>query len=258
MTQLHLKNLNVTIDKGELVSFLQDDYQYIHQKGTPGWRSADTEMFPVIGPTDQANFRVETPKGAAIQDQHGLLRELTYTCIEATETTAVFEKKYSANIKVRNSKFPDKSTEEWLSWPYDFNFKKQFTLSENALEVAFIISGENGMPFMLGYHPAFNLQTKKPVIETTTKEITLEEVLAVGSRAYQVADCTEITLKDKKSITLKSNGFGNFMLWTEVTNMVCIEPISFYPYAVDQKNLHEGFMTLGESAAQFSVELILN
>jgi hypothetical protein len=66
----------VKIDQGELVSFLKNKEELIHQKGEPGWRNSDTEMFPVIGPTEATNFMISTPKGNAIQDQHGLLREL--------------------------------------------------------------------------------------------------------------------------------------------------------------------------------------
>ena len=79
--------------------------------------------------------------------------------------------------------------------------------------------------------------------------------MAVGSRAFQVPDCSEITLNDENSITLKSEGFGNFMLWTEVTNMVCVEPVSFYPYAVAQENLNEGFQNLPEEGITFTVLL---
>ena len=255
MTQLQLNNLNVSIDKGQLSSFKKDDYEYIHQVGSPGWGKSDDEMFPIIGPTDEASFKVKTPKGEAILDQHGLLRELTYTLTSSTATTAVFEKQYTAGTKIKNSKFPKKSTEEWLSWPYDFVFKKQFSLSEDGLKIEFVINGEPEMPFMLGYHPAFKLRTEKPTVFNAKKEISLAEIMEVGSRAFQVPDCSEITLNDENSITLKSEGFGNFMLWTEVTNMVCVEPVSFYPYAVAQENLNEGFQNLPEEGITFTVLL---
>ncbi len=38
------------------------------------------------------------------------------------------------------------------------------------------------------------------------------------------------------NIRISTKGFHNFMLWTEVTNMVCIEPITAYPYT-DKKAL---------------------
>jgi len=257
MTKLFLEKQTVHIALGELISYQLDGNEYIHQKGSPGWRNSDTEMFPIIGPTADANFRVHTPKGLAIQDQHGLLRELPYQIIEETATSAVFQKKYKANSEVDNSKYPEKSTEKHLKWPYDFKFQKRFELTENGLEINFIISGENGMPFMLGYHPAFNLVSEKPFVIANRKEISLTDVLAVGSRALQVENCNEIMLKDKNTIQIKTEGFGNFMLWTEVENMICIEPITFYPYAVAQDNLSKGFEFLHETNKIFKIHILV-
>ena len=254
MVQLKNNNSIVKIDAGELVGYQVNGHEFIHQKGSPGWGSADTEMFPIIGPVNEADFRVKTPKGDAIQDQHGLLRQMDYELEHQTDTSAVFAKEYQSGTEVSNSKFPEKSTEKALSWPYDFRFEKSFLLTDDSLEVHFKVSGEEGMPFMLGYHPAFKLHSKSPIIVAQGKEISLDEVLAVGSRALQVADCTSITLKDEKEITIATEGFGNFMCWTEVRNMVCIEPIYFYPYAVEQVNLHQGFQKL-KDAAQFKVIL---
>ena len=252
MVILELKDQSVKIDKGELVGYLVDGHEFIHQKGSPGWSSADTEMFPIIGPVNEANFRVTTPRGDAILDQHGHLRQFEYELIATDGAKAVFKKKYKAGTKIKNSKFPEKSTEEWMEWPYSFGFEKTYQLTSDGLKVSFLITGDKGMPLMLGYHPAFKLHSNNPIIDTGNRKITLEEVLAVGSRALQVADCEVITLKDEKEITIKTEGFGHFMCWTEVDNMVCIEPISFYPYAVPQEQMHKGFQSL-EGEAEFNV-----
>lgn len=251
--ELILENQKVLIEAGELVSYKIDGHEFIHQKGSPGWRSSDTEMFPIIGPTSEADFQVETPKGKAIQDQHGLLRELDYILISKSKIEVVYQKEYVAKTKVTNSKYPEKSTAELLSWPYDFNFQKSFSLSEEGLEISFEIIGEKGMPFMLGYHPAFKLHVEKPSIVANEKVISLEEVLAVGNRAFQVANCENILLKDEKNLSIKTEGFGNFMLWTEVPNMICIEPITFYPYAVEAEKLHTGFEVLMQGPKVFKV-----
>lgn len=245
---LTLKNQIVRIDAGELVGYEVNGHEYIHQKGSPGWSSSDTEMFPIIGPVNEADFNVETPRGGAVQDQHGHLRQMEYELVLNNHTKAVFRKSYKAGTQIKNSKFPEKSTAEWMDWPYSFEFEKSYTLMAHGLEIEFVISGDKGMPFMFGYHPTFKLYTSEPIIETGTTKISLGKVLAVGSRALQVADCEYITLKDKKEIAIKTEGFGHFMCWTEVTNMVCIEPISFYPYAVSQENLHAGFRLLDDKA----------
>ena len=49
-------NSLVTLEKGELVSYKIHNEELIHQKGMPGWRNSDTEMFPLIGPTEKNNF----------------------------------------------------------------------------------------------------------------------------------------------------------------------------------------------------------
>ncbi|MGI9550833.1 MAG: GNAT family N-acetyltransferase [Aurantibacter sp.] len=258
MDELRYSNQYVRIEAGELVGYQVDGHEFIHQKGSPGWRNADTEMFPIIGPTAEAGFKVKTPRGHAVQDQHGLLRELCYELISRNSTSAVYQKKYVANSKVSNSKYPEKSTAKELHWPYGFSFHKRFELSENRLTISFKVEGEEGMPFMLGYHPAFNLHTTNPTIEADNRVIFLEEVLAVGSRALQVSDREDILLKDEKSLGIKTVGFGNFMLWTEVPNMVCIEPITFYPYAVKADELHTGFDYLGKDPCEFTVLLTPN
>ena len=254
-TTLKFGNQNVTIEAGELVGYQVSGYEFMHQKGNPGWRNVDTEMFPVIGPTNEAGFKVHTPKGDATQDQHGLLREMHYVLTESAASKAVFSKKYSANNEVPNSKYPTKSTAEKLSWPYDFEFKKIFELKDNELVITFTISGEEGMPFMLGYHPAFMLHSKTPMISVGNKEISIDEVMAVGNRALQVPDTNVISLNDEKRLQISTEGFKHFMLWTEVPNMVCIEPITFYPYAVKQQNLADGFMQLGNKPMHFKVVL---
>ncbi|MGY8914615.1 MAG: aldose 1-epimerase, partial [Flavobacteriales bacterium] len=69
-------------------------------------------------------------------------------------------------------------------------------------------------------------------------------------------DCSSITLNDRKKLTITTQGFGSFMLWTEVPNMVCIEPITFYPYAVTQQRLAAGFQELGNDSKVCTVTLI--
>lgn len=255
MEELVLKNASVRIEKGELVSYKVDGHEFSHQKGSPGWRNSDTEMFPIIGPTSEADFKVDTPRGLAIQDQHGLLRELSYDMISKGMTSAVYKKEYVANTRVSNSKYPEKSTAKELHWPYGFRFEKSLLLSDVGLEISFKIRGEEGMPFMLGYHPAFKLHIEEPSIETNDRNISLKEVLSAGSRALQVANCENILLKDKKSLSIKTKGFGNFMLWTEVPNMVCIEPITFYPYAVEANDLHKGFELMDLEPKMFKIYL---
>lgn len=254
MVKLVMNNQEVGIEGGELVSYVVNGQEFMHQKGNPGWRNTDTEMFPIIGPTNEVGYSVPVPRASAIQDQHGLLRELDYTVLAQSATAVTYVKTYKAGTLVKNSKYPDKSTQQWLLWPYSFRFEKQVQLKDNhTLEITFTVSGEKDMAFMLGYHPAFKLETATPFIATDNRKITIPEILEVGSRAFHVPNCESLSLFDKSEIVLKTEGFGSFMLWTEVPNMVCIEPITFYPSAVPQSRLHEGFQYLGDTPKVFKV-----
>ena len=228
------KNSIVKIDKGELISYKKNGEELIHQKGNPGWRNADTEMFPIIGPTEANNFIVTTPKGNYNQDQHGLLRELDYSILHQDDTSFVFKKKYAAYTAIENSKYPDKSTVRLVSWPYSFNFQKKIELQNEALKISFEIRAEKGMPFMLGYHPAFMLQGKlDEIIVSNNQSVAIPTIIAGGNTAYPILNSDEILLIKKSGniLSIKTTGFNNFMLWTPVSNMLCIEPITAYPYA---------------------------
>lgn len=250
------KNSIVKIDQGELVSFIKNKEELIHQKGQPGWRNSDTEMFPVIGPTEANYFMVATQKGNAIQDQHGLLRELTYSLIENGENFAVFQKDYVADTSIKNSKFPEKSPKEKLSWPYDFRFKKTCILSNESLKITFKLEAEMGMPFMLGYHPAFKLSGNYgEICKIRNQEISLQKIMDGGSIAFPVLNTQEIKLIKNKglNISIKTKGFDNFMLWTEVPNMLCIEPITAYPYTEEAQPLSEKLFNLSNGRDYFEV-----
>jgi hypothetical protein len=256
---VYLKNkeCRVAIEEGELISFQKGNLEYIHQRGSKGWRNSDIEMFPIIGPISKNNFRVHTQKGDAIQDQHGMLRELNYTLISSDENTAKFIKKYQENTPIINSKFPKKSSESQLSWPYSFTFEKQFYLENNVLKIDFILTSEKGMPFMLGYHPAFLLSsTGAETLTSNDIKITLDEIYKVGHNAFPVLNSNKITLenRNRNHLEISTKGFDNFMLWTEVDNMLCIEPITQYTSYTDEK-FSEKNMRLSEGKNNFSFEI---
>ncbi|UCE93432.1 MAG: aldose 1-epimerase [Flavobacteriaceae bacterium] len=253
------KESTVVADLGELVSYSHLGEELIHQKGDRGWRNSDTEMFPVIGPTADNNFKVITSRGYALQDQHGLLREMSYQAVDVREDGITFEKIYEKGTHLKNSKYPEKSSVDYVFWPFDFTFRKKFKLTDEALIVSFEIEAEEDMPYMLGYHPAFRLSGENSeFIEYGKDRIRLQEVLDVGSVAYQVKNEDQIRLIKQKGqhIDIKTKGFGNFMLWTEVPNMLCIEPITAYPYT-GQKELGKELFLIAEKEKEARFEVVI-
>ena len=42
--------VSATIHKGELISYIVNNKELIHDKEAPGWNASDIEMFPVLVP----------------------------------------------------------------------------------------------------------------------------------------------------------------------------------------------------------------
>jgi galactose mutarotase-like enzyme len=115
-------------------------------------------------------------------------------------------------------------------WNYDFSFIKKYELNNDSLTIQFEFVSEKGMPFMLGYHPAFNIKGKDVAYcSVNDQKITIDAILKVGSNAYPVLNQNKLLLfNGNYGMELITDGFENFMLWTEVENMLCIEPITQY------------------------------
>lgn len=257
LKELKLDNgtMQAVVRDGEVVRLVRDGHEYMHAPEEPGWSHSDTEMFPIIGPTAQTRYLVQVPKGNAIQDQHGLLRELQYTVQAESDTQVLLVKEYAAGTPVPNSKYPDRSTARFLIWPYSFRFEKRVELLPDALLVSFRISGDRDMPYMLGYHPAFRITGPGARVQTCQDGVSLEEVMAAGDRALEVPDCNTLVLEQDRPIRIRCRGFGHFMLWSPDPGMLCMEPVTFYPYTAGVNALHEGFSYLADQAVEFQVEL---
>jgi len=98
--------------------------------------------------------------------------------------------------------------------------------------------------------------TGEETLIAKNKKITLSEIINAGHNAFPVLNIEEILLinYDKKNLQIVTKGFHNFMLWTEVTNMLCIEPITQYTSFTDQKFSEEN-MFLSKGINNFSVEI---
>ncbi len=248
----------VKIEKGELINYQFNKEELMHQKGSPGWENTDTEMFPVIGSTFANKNIVSTKKGNAIQDQHGFLRELNYQLLEHSSVKSVYVKNYKANTKIKNNRFPESSREEFVYWAFDFVFKKSFELSNKSLKITFELTSDEGMPFMLGYHPAFKLSgDKTEYCLVSGKNVSIQEVIDKGGPSFPFFDLEEISLIKEQgyNVKVKASGFENMMLWTEFNNMICIEPITQYPDLEKQK-YSEKNLRISTGKEKFITEII--
>ena len=113
---------------------------------------------------------------------------------------------------------------------------------------------------MLGYHPAFLLSDSgTEIISSSEKNISIDDVMQAGSNAFPVLNTDVITLKNinKNNVEISTKGFHNFMLWTEVNNMICIEPITHYTSYSDQKYSEENmFLSQGKNSFAVAIKIV--
>ena len=256
--RLQKDTLAIEISKGELTGLTYRGKEFMHKSSEPGWGHSDTEMFPIIGPTAETAYRVQVPRGNALLDQHGLLREMSYTVKAVSDSEVVLEKSYKAGTPIQNSKFPERSQLRMQIWPFDFQFTKKVSLHPDRVKVSFEVRGEKDMPFMLGYHPAFAIRSEKARVVAADQSFDMDEIMGVGDRALHVPDCNSLKLEDgERNLELRTDGFQSFMLWSPDPGMLCIEPITFYPYDAGTGKLHEGFGHLGDAPQRFSLTILL-
>ena len=76
----------------------------------------------------------------------------------------------------------------------------------------------------------------------------------MDSNHYDFTNANEVKLikKEGYNLAIKTKGFNNFMLWTEVSNMLCIEPITAYPY-VGKEMLSEKLFNKSNGLDHFEV-----
>ena len=110
---------------------------------------------------------------------------------------------------------------------------------------------------MLGYHPAFKLSgNESEICKTKNHKATIKNIMDGGSSTYPILNTNEIYLLKENgyNISIKTEGFNNFMLWTEVPTMLCIEPITKYPYTT-KKELSPDMFTISKEKNTFSLTI---
>ena len=74
------------------------------------------------------------------------------------------------------------------------------------------------------------------IVYSEKQHITIPKIIEGGNTAFPILNINEVSLIKETglNILIKTIGFKHFMLWTEVSNMLCIEPITAYPYTEGQ------------------------
>jgi len=141
----HYLKAQISPDGAELKSliFLPTGKEIIWQANPGIWARSAPLLFPIVG-----KLKNDSHKWNGLiynMSQHGFARDSAFHVGQMNETAAIFSLSES---------------EQTLSkYPYDFALKVSFQLKGNSISQSIEVenTGENDMPFSIGFHPGFNI-----------------------------------------------------------------------------------------------------
>lgn len=138
-------SLTASIDTlgAQLMSLRLDEAEYLWQGDPTWWPRRAPILFPIVGVLKNGN--AESAEGTVTLARHGLARLNEFEVVEQSASSVTLQLK---------------STEETRkSYPYDFELRLIFSLSDNTLTQTYEVTnpGNVVLPFTLGAHPAFNI-----------------------------------------------------------------------------------------------------
>ena len=145
MVTLSSGSLTASIDTlgAQLMSLRLDEAEYLWQGDPTWWPRRAPILFPIVGVLKNGN--AESAEGTITLARHGLARLNEFEVVEKNNSSVTLQLT---------------STEETRkSYPYDFELRLIFSLSNNTLTQTYEVTnpGNVVLPFTLGAHPAFNI-----------------------------------------------------------------------------------------------------
>jgi galactose mutarotase-like enzyme len=252
--------------------------EYIWEGNPEFWGKHSPVLFPIVGTLKNNSYQYQDQEYHL--SRHGFARDMIFSLLEKTETSAVFFIVFSAEtLKV---------------YPFDFELQIIYTLVENNLQIEYkvINHGPTEMPFSIGAHPAFALpngfenyslefqenedlnyyllendliadKTKK--LEPNNKKVALNyDLFANDALIFKKLTSRSVTILENATPMIKLNfrDFSSLGLWTKVNApFLCIEPWLGYSDTCESSGdlfEKEGILILeknGTFESKFSVEI---
>ena len=129
----------------QLTSIKSPDFEYLWQPGI--WKDQAPLLFPLCGRLKDCKY---TCQGKEYEmDLHGFLMFKEFTPVTVSDTRIVLECLSSEETRA--------------VYPFDFKVVAEYTLDGEDIHFDYNITNNSGttMPYMFGWHPAFNLPTDK-------------------------------------------------------------------------------------------------
>ena len=213
--------------------------EYIWNGNTDIWYGQSPILFPIIGRLLDDKYTLNGKEYS--MDKHGIVRKKPFTLVEKTENSLTFVQ--------------TDDDESITKYPYKFELKVKFQLTEKGLRVTHTVKNNNDsvMYYSFGAHPAFNCQigdylefNKDTSLETERidhESILLDEKFPVEMDGNKVVltkdlfvdDALILSSFDSDSISIKSNSHDRIIkfdfdspflgIWAKPNaHYVCLEP----------------------------------
>ncbi|MBR1645968.1 MAG: aldose 1-epimerase family protein [Selenomonadaceae bacterium] len=233
--------LKITVDEhgAELKSLVKGDTDFICS-GTEFWKYSSPILFPIVGKLKDDTFRFGGKNYSL--PSHGFGRLSDFVCVD--ENPLTFKLTFSDDT-LKN-------------YPFKFALTVTYTLDENQLKINWRVENldDKTIYFSIGAHPAltvpfdggnfddyqleFDQSENSARIPLTGGLLSDERIPTIDGKILKLnydlfkgdalifdnLKSSEITIRrDKKSVTLKAEGFPFWGIWTKVgAPFVCLEP----------------------------------
>ena len=213
--------------------------EYIWNGNTDIWYGQSPILFPIIGRLLDDKYTLDGKEYS--MDKHGIVRKKPFTLVEKTDDSLTFVQ--------------TDDDESVTKYPYKFELKVKFQLTEKGLRVTHTIKNNNDsvMYYSFGAHPAFNCQigdylefNKDTCLETERidhESILIDEKFPVEMEGNKLTLTKDLFIDDalilssfnSDSISIKSNSHDRVIrfdfdspflgIWAKPNApYVCLEP----------------------------------
>ncbi len=202
------------------------------------WNRSAPVLFPIVGALKDGRYSVN---GKTYElSQHGFARDFDFKCLECGLSEVTFELQASP--------------ESYSKYPFCFNLKINYKLSDDKLTVSYFVKNEDRQTiyFSIGAHPAFETQTpddyeilfeqvekeyyklnqgladwSKPIVLQTNSLRPTTELFAQDALIFKKLKSTYVELIDhqRREVIRVSSNAPYFGIWAkEKIPFICLEP----------------------------------
>lgn len=225
----------------ELIRLEKNNKNYIWTVDETYWNKTSPILFPIVGRLKNDSYTFKNKSYAL--PRHGFARNFGFKIENQTENSALFSLESNA--------------ETLQQFPFEFELKMEYRLSENGLEITYLVSNKSNevMPFSIGAHPAFAIdnafdnyslvfnpsekmishQLENEQFDGSFREIEVKKgkmnldysLFEKDALVFKELKSNEITLQHNNEFVLKMifEGFPYLGIWTKPNApFLCIEP----------------------------------